>query len=371
MKKNASIKGIVKLSAVAYLIALVGVVELINGCNKRGGDGCEHPGRDVRTSQQQAVKAGVPIKTVEGYRTLTSVLTVACISVNLEGKTEVTFYENAEYFTVEDAAVIAKLKGALNSRRAQQVTFDPWKGVVLSVFEASHETNTGRQMLSSGIEAQKVDLAKMNAETLDEPTAIGVMNTTSPGLVNVIPDFATAQLMFEYITKQCCAVSGPYGVDYCISFQYCQDGCYARAHKMCYIINKRYHYGTQKVFSFALPKYSGPYKLSVQAQKWGGCCVQWWYHVAPLVTVQTPTGPKAYVFDPAMFDQPVLLSQWLHAQENPACQGAYTAKVTKISVQPTSAYWPADTSGTTFSTDPSYSSTNSTLNTYRYLVTCP
>ena len=25
---------------------------------------------------------------------------------------------------------------------------------------------------------------------------------------------------------------------------------------------------------------------SRQADKWGGCCVTWWYHVAPLVRVR-------------------------------------------------------------------------------------
>jgi hypothetical protein len=91
----------------------------------------------------------------------------------------------------------------------------------------------------------------MTNAQLDEPSGMGVMNTTDPGLNNVIPDFATAQLMFDYICRQCCALPGPYAVDYCIPFQYCRDGCYARAHKMCWIINNRYKYGTKKIFSFA------------------------------------------------------------------------------------------------------------------------
>ncbi len=197
---------------------------------------------------------------------------------------------------------------------------------------------------------------------------MSVLNTSTPGLTNVIPDFATAQLMFDYIVKQCCALPSPYGIDHCISFQYCQDGCYARAHKMCWIINNRYHYATHKIFSFAN---SGSDRLSVKCLKWRGCCVTWWYHVAPLVNVKTPTGVKAYVFDAAMFDQPVLLATWLHAQENPSCvTGTSVARVSMINIQPTASYSPAGYSGLTFNTDPTYSSTNSTLISYAPLHTC-
>jgi hypothetical protein len=135
---------------------------------------------------------------------------------------------------------------------------------------------------------------------------------------------------------------------------------------MCYLLNNKYHYATQKVFSFA----TGGYSLSVKAEKWCNQCINWWYHVAPLVTIQTPTGPKAYVFDPAMFDEPVLLATWLHAQENPACSSS--PRVTAINIQPTTSYSPVAYGVTTaFDTDPLYSDTNSTLVSYRTLHTCP
>jgi hypothetical protein len=138
---------------------------------------------------------------------------------------------------------------------------------------------------------------------------------------------------------------------------------------MCWIINNKYHYGTQKIFSFAN---AGSDELCVQGQKWGGCCINWWYHVAPLVTIQTTKGPQAYVFDPAMFDQPVLLSTWLHAQENPACvPGGDVPHVTMINVQPTTSYSPSNSTGYAFDTDPHYTNTNSTLVSYMNLTTCP
>jgi hypothetical protein len=166
--------------------------------------------------------------------------------------------------------------------------------------------------------------------------------------------------------QQCCVVPGPCQLDYCIPFQYALDGCHARAHKMCGVINTKFHYDTHKIFSMANDQV-GEW-LSVQAQKWGGCCIKWWFHVAPLVNVNTPGGIKPYVFDPSMFDQPVLLSQWLKAQENPACYS--NPKVSKISLQPNSSYRPYDFFSQTFVQDPWYGYTNSTLQNFCKLTTC-
>ena len=109
--------------------------------------------------------------------------------------------------------------------------------------------------------------------------------------------------------------------------------------------------------------------LAVQATKWGGCCVTWWYHVAPLVRVRLGRwAVLLMVIDPGMFDKPVLLTTWLAAQENKTC--ASNAHVSMYSIQPGSAYWPDNYAGTMFGTDPNYVQTNQTLIAYKNLVTC-
>ncbi len=302
---------------------------------------------------------------------LTQVLTVAKIrTANAGGISEVLFLENAEIFQVNEGPVLESLKLAFSKNTKVQVTFDPWQAGIKEVNKPTTQeltrTNGGEFVTSTGT-ARTINLATSTNESIDDVSSMGIINLTTPtGLTNVVPDLATAQAMFNYLTTQCCAIGGPYSLDYCISFQYCQDGCYARAHKMCYVINNKYHFDTHKIFSFAN---SGGSSLSVRGDKWGGCCINWWYHVAPLVNVKTPTGVKSYVFDPAMFNQPVLLSTWLHFQENPACSGS--ANVSMINIQPTSSYSPAGYSGLTFNTDAFYSSTNSTLVRYSGLITCP
>jgi hypothetical protein len=361
-----SAKGLIALLSAC---AILTTAALLDSCNKHGHN-CNHhepgalPNNATNTTPQPTKSSPEQI--------LTSVLTVANITTGIDGSTELTFNENTEYFHVYDAAVLTMLKDAFSQNKPMFVSFNPWIGEIVKVAGPTSEqlsVNNGRETISGGSSARRVDLATIRDESLDNTPEIGVINTTDGNLASAIPDFTTAQQMFDYISHQCCRLPGPYAVDHCIPFQYCIDGCYARAHKMCWILNNRYHYATKKIFSFAN---AGNDKLCVQGQKWGGCCINWWYHVAPLVTVNTTTGPKAYVFDPAMFDQPVLLSVWLHAQENPSCVPAgKVAHVTMINIQPTSSYAPSGSSGTMFSTDPSYSSTNTTLINYRYLNTCP
>ena len=182
----------------------------------------------------------------------------------------------------------------------------------------------------------------------------------------ILPNYKKAKKIFDFCARQTCSLGGPFQVTPCIPFQYVIDGCYARAHKMRWIITKKYHYCCEKIFSFAN---QGNDTLAVQANKWGGCCVFWWYHVAPLVRVRLGRwAVLLMVIDPGMFDKPVLLTTWLAAQENKAC-GA-NAQVSMYSIQPGSAYWPANFAGTAFGTDPNYVQTDATLIAYQNLVTC-
>ncbi len=372
MNNNFTFNRFRKLALIASAVAVSGML-FVSSCSKDNGEqrkmnesGCMQQSESNNATTPSSGKGA-------SHQTLTSIATVADIRA-INGNTsslEVIFNENTEFFTVSDAAVINTLKEAFSANRPLKITFDPWQGVLVAATypsAADEEAVKSRIVNSNAGNMLKMDLSQTTNDVLDNPSAMGIMNTTDPGLNNEIPDFATAQLMFDYITRQCCYLPGPYAIDYCIPFQYCIDGCYARAHKMCWIINNRYKYGTKKIFSFAN---AGSDKLCVQGQKWGGCCIRWWYHVAPLVTIKTPTGPKAYVFDPAMFNQPVLLSTWLHAQENPVCAASYVPHVTMINVQPTSSYAPSGMSGMSFSTDPAYTATNTTLGNYSALITCP
>ncbi len=358
----------IKWTALFYVLAIGGILTF-DACHKSAS--CPD-----KTSATPANAKSTPVQLIQSAdgKSETSTVTVAAIRKSGDGKiTEVMFNEKAELFMVGDASIIAALQTALTNNKPVSVTTNPWTATVLQVNSASDKdaaAHSSRPIVYSASTASKIDLANMADETVNNIAGISVINTTSPGtLTAVIPDMASAQIIFDYITHQCCALPGPYAIDYCIPFQYCEDGCYARAHKMCWILNTKYNYATHKVFSFAN---AGSDELSVKGEKWGGCCVNWWYHVAPLVNIKTAKGVQAYVFDPAMFDQPVLLATWLHAQENPACvSGGSTPHVSMINIQPTESYEPSSYSGYSFDTDPTYYYTDATLTSYSPRVTCP
>jgi hypothetical protein len=361
MKKTVFRKTI-KATVVLYIVAVVSILVLVNACKKNSTT------TTAGTSpiRQAAVSSS-------SHPLHSGIVNIAGIRPSTDGQTvQVLFNERAQIFTVsKNAPFITTLTDALENNQALKITTDPWQGTIL---EATLASSNDRQTAHSATISSKgimyaYDLSKKeNINVIDQVGAMGVANPTTSGYTYVIPDFATAQLMFTYCAQQCCKLQGPYGVSPCIPFQYVIDGCYARAHKMKWILETRYQYECQKIFSFAN---QGNDVLAVRAEKWGGCCVTWWYHVAPLVTIKTPTGPKAYVFDPGMFDEPVLLSTWLKAQTNASCAGSQVAHVSMFTVQPATAYDPANMAGTMFSTDPGYIQTDQTLIGYDTLKTCP
>ncbi len=364
--KNTTFKNRIKITAVLALLAFAGGLVFINACNKKKE--CCKP----KEKTTEIANAPTPTPIAQNMP-MTDIVTIAAIRKSTDGTPSVVLLNKHErVYNVADITLLNFLDIAQKANTPIKITYDPWQGIITKAENVTSEDQkryAQKHVMNNAASAIfSTEQINANPAITENLEAMGIINTTTPGLTNMIPDMATAQLMFNFLTKQCCALSGPYAIDYCISFQYCEDGCYARAHKMCYVINNKYHYATQKIFSFAN---SGSDELCVKGEKWGGCCINWWYHVAPLVTIKTPTGPKAFVFDPAMFDQPVLLTTWLHAQQNPACAGGHTPHVSMINVQPTTSYSPASYSGTTFDTDPFYADTDTTMVHYSTLLSCP
>ena len=358
MKSTFSASQYIRIAITCTLLAILSLCGL-SSCHR-----CSKP-----IAPDMTAPVSVAATTNNPANTLTDIVGIINIQKSEDSRTAMVSCSRHEMiFTVFGADQIARLESAMQQQTPIRIVFDPSKSILLRAEPATQDERNhfSARLLQAGTPSINLEAIQGNEEAINHVAEMGVINTSESGLTPVVPDMATAQQMFNYFASQCCQNPGPFNIDHCITFQYCADGCYARAHKMCYLLNNKYHYATKKVFSFA----TGSYSLSVKAEKWCDQCITWWYHVAPLVTIQTTTGPKAFVFDPAMFDEPVLLATWLHAQENPGCSSA--PKVTTINIQPTSSYSPV-TFGVTnmFDTDPLYSDTNSTLISYRTLHTCP
>jgi hypothetical protein len=308
----------------------------------------------------------------------TSIVTVAAILPSADGKTlDIIFNEKEQVFTIQKedksfAEFNRQFEDALKSKTVLKIVSDPRKGNFSMVTQPSArelEIFQGfRKEMLPGDSARRIDILKIDTAKFN------IVNEYLkwPAFflcTKVVPDYTTAKQIFDYCAAQSCSIFGPHQVNPCIPFQYVIDGCYARAHKMRWIIENHFGYCSEKVFSFANQV---GHHLAVKANKWGGCCVQWWFHVTPLIRVKVNFGKfvttMAYVIDPGMFDQPVLLSTWLQAQENLACNA--NAHVDFYSIQPSSAYLPTYPTGAPYTTDPNYTQTNNTLINYANGHTC-
>jgi hypothetical protein len=292
------------------------------------------------------------------------------------GETEFLFNERQQIFSTPSDARAAKeitglLDEALKKNTPVKAILDPRRAIIQAVNLPSPkelaEFKRQRVLLEKPEKGFRVDLESIDPITfniVDHYLKVPLFRKCT----KLVPNYKTAKKIFDFCAKQSCHLPGPYDISPCIPFQYVRDGCYARAHKMRWIITTgKFRYCCEKVFSFANQNND---RLAVKADKWGGCCVTWWYHVAPLIRVKIGSlGALAMVIDPGMFDKPVLLSTWLSAQENTTCSP--NANVSMYSIQPGSAYSPANYAGTAFTTDPSYAATDATLNLYHSLTTCP
>ena len=303
----------------------------------------------------------------------TGILTVAAIRRH-KGEVEYLFNEKERIFTlprIKASEATAKLlQDSFKKRVPFKATLDTREPLIHKVvMPREHEIREFarlRTLLENPARPVRIDVDSI------DPTTFNIVDRYLKFPCfrlcrRVIPNYKKAKAIFDFCAKQSCNLPGPKSVSPCIPFQYVRDGCYARAHKMRWIITRKYHYCCDKVFSFAINNFD---RLAVRADKWGGCCVTWWYHVAPLVRVRIGRlGVLAMVIDPGMFNKPVLLSSWLAAQENKACNP--NAHVSKYTIQPGSAYTPANGQGTAFTTDPFYTATDATLTLYKNLTTCP
>jgi len=292
------------------------------------------------------------------------------------GKTvEILFNERQQIFTLSEKAragggATRLLRARAGRSRPVKVTLNPARGTVERIGEPREREAAEFLRLRVPLEKPQKIVA-INLAKID-PIKFNIVDLYLKWPVfrlctDVVPSYAKAKQIFDFCAGLECNLPGPFAVNPCISFQYVIDGCYARAHQIRRIITTHFGYCCEKVFSFGMDGDT----LAVKADKWGGCCVFWWYHVAPLIRVRFKilkfNFTLAMVIDPSMFDKPVLLHTWLAAQENKNCSP--NAHVSQYSIQPGSSYTP-NGGPNAFTTDPNYTATDATLIAYKNLVTC-
>src|SRR4029077_1594099 len=207
------------------------------------------------------------------------ILTVA----NLRESTgRILFHEKEQIFALPEsdarAGISDRLREALERTAPIKAVLDPRRGVLQQVTPAS-ENEAGEFERARTLLDKPGKTARINVAEID-PTRFNIvdLHLKSPIFklcTSIVPSYNKAKEIFDFCAQQSCHLPTPPTVTPCIPFQYVRDGCYARAHKMRWIIEEKYGYCCEKVFSFANQNND---ELAVRADKWGGCCVNWWYH---------------------------------------------------------------------------------------------
>lgn len=102
-----------------------------------------------------------------------------------------------------------------------------------------------------------------------------------------------------------------------IPFQYPANGCWARAHEMCRLIEHYLHADPADVVA----KVWNDGDLVIRSSNSPDCEVEWDYHVAPVVRVEE----ELLVLDPALFEEPVKIEKWRLAQMDNGAETAFTS----------------------------------------------
>jgi hypothetical protein len=186
---------------------------------------------------------------------------------------------------------------------------NPDFGAFLDALESARVAGEAVLVTSSRDEHEILDVREA-----PPPTATGPPPDDPPP--SVVTEAQAAQLFNDMAATTCDPVTVPAP---CIPFMYSDDGCYARAHEMVRLM-RLHGIEAEKIWIYA----STDSSLNPAAVNHPDCEVNWWYHVAPTLQVQTAAGIEKRVIDPSLMTGPVTPDAWRLRQNDPAATFQFT-----------------------------------------------
>ena len=299
--------------------------------------------------------------------------TVADIHLTDDGHVHVLLHGHPQVLSIHSTSkskneLLARLAHAKKNNHSVHVNSHTHTGHISHVKETTAEERheyAKRPIFKHPDEGQKIVLGNI------DPTTFNLVGSYLKARAfarnqDIVKSYGEAKKMFDYCVKQSCETAKKTTFTPPIPFQYLQNGCFARAHKMRQIMLKRFGFSCLKAFCFA--RKSTNY-LSVRAEMWGGCCIPpFWFHVAPLIRVRVDSKTVvAMIFDPSVCTRPLLMSTWMTGLVNKSCYDL--AHMTDFSIQPGDAYGPMGDG--VWLADPDYIYTDETLTKFAKLESCP
>lgn len=117
-----------------------------------------------------------------------------------------------------------------------------------------------------------------------------------------IVDPGRAEDLFTALATENCPI--PTGRHLCIPFRYPDNGCWARAERMCDLLREQHNVEAGKVWLFG--------RLRAHTENRRDCRIRWRFHVAPVVRLDT--GPRdLLVLDPSVCCRAETVAAWREA----------------------------------------------------------
>lgn len=154
------------------------------------------------------------------------------------------------------------------------------------------------------------------------PVALPKRGLSKPSSVNdkqltpLIPYISkdSIRILFDYFKSITCQNKTCADGNICLTFKYKTNGCFARAHWMKKVIEDDNHYHSNKIFSFGRLRVNNTSECDKR-------CVNWGWHVAPIVFTQNGAKTDTTVIDPSISDTPLSIPAWLNLQKVPCKRG--------------------------------------------------
>lgn len=187
---------------------------------------------------------------------------------------------------------------------------------ILAALSEAHERKATLAITETPNEHDIIDARPLR---VGEPNHLAVAALTGAAAVDALPviSAARAQQLFDLVQGKTCEASAPEPP--CIPFLYPDDGCWARAHQMCRLIEEAGDKAA-KIWNYA----TDGDLLSAATENHPSCAVPWTFHVAPVVRVTNGSSPVIRVLDPSLFDAPVSVRKWTDAQGNVGMEHVFT-----------------------------------------------
>lgn len=256
---------------------------------------------------------------------------------------------NVPYLVENNNEVLSKIKIAVKKQLGLRIETNEY-GLILSVtpididnrnlFYIKHDTLSYNKFKYDDDKSFKKNERKYLNELKFEAQTL-----------NTEIEYDTLLRIFDYFKSLSCEQVNSCNSDNpCVTFDYKNDGCYARAHYMKKIFEEN-KYACKKIFAYGRLK-------AINSGNCGDNHICWGYHVAPLVKVKKIDGSKTdLVIDPSLFPAPVTQQKWFEAMQNQFCCRLRCKKGAISSYEVTNAeqYFPSG------ETDANYDKTMKTL----------